>query len=50
MRGAIWSLSWRAPMRELEEKKLPIGLPLPDITMDQFMDIEDGWSMREDRV
>jgi hypothetical protein len=27
-----------------------IGLPLPDITMDQFMDIEDGWSMREDRV
>ncbi len=27
-----------------------IGLPLPDMTMDQFMDIEDGWSMREDRV
>src|SRR5580658_100512 len=23
------SLSWRAPMREPEEKKLPIGLPLP---------------------
>ena len=44
------SLSWRAPMREPEEKKLPIGLPLPDITMDQFMDIEDSWSMREDRV
>jgi hypothetical protein len=37
-------------MREPEEKKLPIGLPLPDITMDQFMDIEDSWSMREDRV
>ncbi len=25
-------------------------LPLPDLTMDQFMDIEDGWSIREDRV
>jgi hypothetical protein len=37
-------------MREPEEKKLPIGVPLLDITMDQFMDIEDGWSMREDRV
>ena len=37
-------------MREPEEKKVPIGLPLPDITMDQFMDIEDGWSPRENRV
>jgi hypothetical protein len=37
-------------MREREEQKVPISLPLPDITMDQFMDIEDGWSMREDRV
>jgi hypothetical protein len=27
-----------------------IGLPLLDLTMDQFIDIEDGWSMREDRV
>jgi hypothetical protein len=44
------SLSWRAPMREPEEKKLPIGLPLPDITMDGFMDIEDSWSTREERV
>src|ERR1700728_2766555 len=44
------SLSWRAPMREPEEKKVPIGLPLPDLTMDQFMDIEDSWSAREDRV
>ena len=44
------SLSWRAPMREPEEEKVPIGLPLPDLTMDQFMDIEDCWSMREDRV
>jgi hypothetical protein len=32
------------------EEKVPIGLPLPDLTMDQFMDIEDGWSMREDSV
>ena len=44
------SLSWRAPMREPEPEKVPIGLPLPDMTMDQFMDIEDSWSMREDRV
>jgi hypothetical protein len=44
------SLSWRVPVREPEEKKLPIGVPLPDITMDQFMDIEDGWSAREERV
>jgi hypothetical protein len=44
------SLSWRSPMREPEPEKVPIGIPLPDITMDQFMDIEDGWSMREDRV
>ena len=29
---------------------MPIGLPLPDLIVDQFMDIEDGWSMREDRV
>ena len=37
-------------MREPEEEKVPIGLPLPDLTMDQFIDIEDCWSMREDRV
>ena len=42
------SLSWRAPTREPEEQKVPIGLPLPD--MEQFMDIEDSWSMREERV
>jgi hypothetical protein len=29
---------------------LPIGLPLPDMTMDQFMDIEDSWSTREEMV
>jgi hypothetical protein len=37
-------------MSEPEPEKVPIGLPLPDLTMDQFMDIEDGWSEREDRV
>jgi hypothetical protein len=37
-------------MREPEEQKVPIGLPLPNLTMDQFMDIEDSWSTREDRV
>ena len=36
------SLSWRAPMREPEPEKVPIGLPLPDMTMDQFMDLEDS--------
>jgi phage terminase large subunit len=35
---------------EPEEKKLPVGIPLPDLTMDEFMDIEDSWSAREDRV
>jgi hypothetical protein len=45
------SLAWRAPMREAEkEEKVPVGIPLPDLTMDEFMDIEDSWSMREDRV
>jgi hypothetical protein len=44
------SLSWRAAMREPEPEKVPIGLPLPDITMDQFMDIDDGWSWQEERV
>jgi hypothetical protein len=29
-------------MREPEPEKVPIGLPLPDMTIDQFMDIEDG--------
>jgi hypothetical protein len=41
---ACLSLSWRAPMREPEEEKVSIGIPLPDMTMDQFMDIEDSWS------
>ena len=35
------SLSWRAPMREPEEEKAPIGVPLSDLSFDQFMDIED---------
>ena len=44
------SLSWRSPMRELELEKVPIGIPLPDLMMDQFMDLEDSWSTREERV
>jgi len=44
------SLSWRAPMREPEGEKVPIGLPLPDVTMDEFMDIVDSWLTREERV
>lgn len=34
------SLSWRAPMRQPEPEKVPIGIPLPDMTMDQFMGLE----------
>jgi len=30
--------------------ELPLGIPLPGLTMDQFMDIEDSWSKRRDRV
>ena len=37
-------------MCEPEEKKLPVGVPLPDLTMDEFMDIEESWSIQEDRV
>lgn len=37
-------------MGEQEPKKMPIGIPLPDMTMDQFMELEDEWLMREDRV
>jgi hypothetical protein len=44
------SLSWRAPMREPKPEKVPIGIPLPDMTMVQFMELEDRWSMQEERV
>jgi hypothetical protein len=37
-------------MREPEEEKVSIGIPLSDMTMDQFMDLEDSWSARRDRV
>jgi hypothetical protein len=37
-------------MREPEPAKVPVGLPPPDLTMDQFMELEDEWSMREERV
>jgi phage terminase large subunit len=35
------SLSWRAPMREPEPARVPIGISMSNLTMDQFMDIED---------
>jgi hypothetical protein len=44
------SLSWRAPMREPEEEKGVYRIPRSDMTMDQFMDLEDSWSARRDRV
>jgi hypothetical protein len=38
-------------MREPEDKAaLPVGIPLPGLTMDEFMDMEDSWSKQEDRV
>jgi hypothetical protein len=37
-------------MREPEGEKVPIGLPLTDMTMDEFMDIVDSWLTREERV
>ena len=40
------SLSWRAPMREPEPEKVPIGVSMSDLSFDQFMDIEDS----EDRI
>jgi phage terminase large subunit len=47
----ILSLAWRAPMKEPPPPvSFPAGIPLSDLTMDEFMDIEDGWSAREDRV
>ena len=33
-----------------EEERVPVGIPLPDLTMDEYMDIEDSWSKQEDRV
>jgi hypothetical protein len=33
-------------MREPEEEEKPIGIPLSDLSFDQFMDIEDS----EDRI
>jgi hypothetical protein len=40
---AYLSLPWRAPMREPEPERVRIGISMSDLTMDQFMDIEDGW-------
>jgi len=28
----------------------PAGISMSDMTMDEFMDIEDSWSKRRDRV
>jgi phage terminase large subunit len=44
------SLSWREPMRELEPEKKPAGIPLPSMHFDQLHDLENDWSMREERV
>jgi hypothetical protein len=44
------SISWRAPMREPEPERKPAGIPLQGLTMDQFMELEDSWSTRPERV
>jgi hypothetical protein len=33
-----------------KETKPPVGVSMSDITMDQFMDLEDGWSRQEEGV
>jgi phage terminase large subunit len=40
------SLSWRAPMREPEEEEKPIGVPIGDLTHDQFFEIEEDRPVR----
>jgi hypothetical protein len=37
-------------MREPEPEIKPIGIPLPSMTFDQLHDLENNWSMREERV
>jgi hypothetical protein len=44
------SLAGRAPMRPAEPPPPPVMVPMNQITMDQFMDLEDDWSVREERV
>jgi hypothetical protein len=39
-----------APMREPEPEKRPAGVSLPELTWDQFLDIEDGPLRRAERV
>jgi phage terminase large subunit len=40
------SLSWRAPMREPEEEQKHIGVPIGDLTHDQFFEIEEDRPVR----
>ena len=40
----------RAPMREPEPEHLPPGISMNALTMNEFMDLEDSWSARRERV
>lgn len=37
-------------MREPEPEQKPAGLSLDQVTMDELMELEDGWSKRPERV
>ena len=41
------SIAWRAPMREPEPERKPPGIPLPGLTMDQLLDLEEDPTRRE---
>ena len=45
-----WATTARAPMREPEEEKKAVGVPLTDLTHDQFFEIEDPPLPRYRRV
>jgi hypothetical protein len=50
MRRRLTRLKQSAPVREPEEEKVPIGLALPDMTMDQFHGHRRRSLARRDRV
>jgi hypothetical protein len=41
----------KACLRFRWKSERPAGIPLPELTMDEFMGLEDGvWSRQEDRI
>ena len=41
------SIAWRAPMREEKTKELPIGIPIGELSHDEFFGIEDRPTQRQ---